>query len=130
MSVEETLYPLSTPGGASIPFDLGEPIGLFPIDFTDVDAEATLPDPDDGYDVAVLLSNEDVILRIGGAVTTTNETLLTNAVYVPADVPTAVKISGTAAHVMAPGSGDTGRLWIQYFRKWASLSKDVLQDRM
>lgn len=125
---EEQVYPLATPEGKDIPFDVGDPIGLFITAFTTgASAEKTLPT---GFQIGVLYSTADMVIAFGTGVTLnlTPDVEKVDHQFVPAGTPVSIHFPASAFKTI--GVATSGTLYIQGYRRWKALSQEVQQTRI
>jgi len=126
--VEDEVYPHSSKGGVSIPFDIGDAIGSF-VTAVGVGASAVKTLNDDAVDEIAILYSENAIVavRFGGQDPAfTADTWVPDQVIVLPGRPTSVIVREATFKTI--GSA-VGTLYVQIFRKWETLDKEVLQTR-
>lgn len=129
MAAEDDVYPHSSKGGVAIPFDIGDPLGTFITSFTAaLSTEKTLPSSVEDQ-IAIIYSDANVLIRFGANADTTADTFVANQVLVLADRVVAIVLSAGLKFKMKGISG-TGNLYFQFFRKWETLDKEVLQGNI
>lgn len=123
----ETIYPLATTDGESIPLDVISPIELWKFILTsntpsDVEVLTTLEC------LLGIKSSQDCILRFGATVAASpsSGSSLPDCVYVPAGTILIVKPTSLSFSVI-PFADAT--IWVQVMQKWAALSQTILFDR-
>ncbi len=130
MSVEEQAYPHASPDGKEIPYDVGDPIGLWIHAFTSAQsAEVTLPTT---WETVVLYSpDEPLLVAFGDGVTVSLAAgaAKTNTQYIPAATPVSVRLPSNKFKSISV-SGDSGSLYIQAYRRWRALSTEAQQTRI
>lgn len=123
MAAGDQVYPLSTPDGKQIPYDLGEPTGLWITAFVAAaSAEKTLPS---GWEIVVLFANADCVVAFGEDVTlnlNVDEEKV-NHQYVPAFTPISIKLPSLKFKTIRVS--EDGTLYIQKYRKWQGLTNQA-----
>jgi hypothetical protein len=105
-AVSDSVYPLSTPEGQSIPMDVMEPLSLAYFTFVAATSKnITIPA---SYSLVTLYATKDCVLRFGA--TPIPNVLVdgaeyTNAMYIPAQTLITAKIPSGAASVVSTSSG-------------------------
>lgn len=128
--VEKSVYPLGAPPGSPIPFDVGEPNGLFITSISDeASAEKTLTST---WELVVLLSTIECVVGFGSAVSLdlTEDEAKTDHQYVPANTPVSIKLPASKFKVIGIVAGETGKLYVQNYRRWQALSTEALSTRI
>lgn len=119
MSSTSQRYPLSTPDGISIPFDVIRPSGYLYVN-TALTVSGQIPVPA-GNEIISFSASEDCIIKFGGnASIPVSGTLLTDAVYIPKDMRITVAPTAEYFTVIAPSA--VGVLHCQFIDKWAGLA--------
>lgn len=122
MTTPAGIYPFSTQDGKSIPLDIIKPTGIMVRSFPaagGIVSHCTIPD---GSVVGVLTSSVECIVRFGAVdipATLVDDTLYTNAVFIPAGAIVAVVLPAGILSVI--GRGAAGTLFIQLIEQWAGL---------
>lgn len=127
---EAGVYPLSSPDGQPIPFDVGHPNGLFIVTVAvAASAEKTLPDT---WELVTLLATVDTIVGFGAAVALTlaEDVEKVDHVFVPAGVPTSIKVPAVKFKTISADGVSVGKIYMQKFRRWQALTTESLQSRI
>lgn len=123
----ETIYPLATTDGESIPLDVISPIELWKFILT----ANTASDIEILSSLNCLLSikaSKDSILRFGATVAAAPASgdKLADCVFIPAETMLIIQPTSLSFSVM-PLADAT--IWIQVMQKWAALSQTILFER-
>lgn len=125
---EKSTYPLATPTGESIPFDIGLPEGLMLVDFvTAASGEKILPSD---WEVVVFFATEYCVIAFGTGVTLdlTRDVAKVNHAIIPKETPVSLKVPDAKFKVIRWTTD--GTLFIQKYRRWQALATEVLQKRV
>lgn len=116
------LYPLTTPGGEAIPYDVFRPFGLLPVAITDaVSADINVPT---GAELFLVLASTPCILRFGepNASVPSSGTHQVDSMYIPADVHMIIDVNEAVEFtVIGTVASATGTLWINTTKTWKDL---------
>lgn len=116
------LYPLTTPGGDAIPYDVFRPFGLLPVAITDaVSADIAIPA---GAELFVVLATTPCVLRFGedNASVPSSGTHQLDAMYIPADVHMVIDVNEASEFtIIGTTVAATGTLWINTTKTWKDL---------
>jgi hypothetical protein len=121
MATPNTLYPFATQDGKAIPLDIIKSSGLMLRTFGVSAASFTIPA---GVAVAALIASNPCVLRFGTTLpdNLVEDELYSDTILIPKDmVVTASVVPGTA---YVKGLTSTGKLYLQFFEKWAGLALD------
>lgn len=123
------LYPLSTPGGNPIPYDVFRPYGLINVAVTDsVSAAIVIPS---NVELLVLFCDISVVIRFDGAASIgISGVFNTDTFFMPAS--TIWTVDHNAAEdlsVIAAVPAETGTLRINCVKKWKDVQKRAISDR-
>jgi len=127
--VERATYPLGAPPGIPIPFDIGEPKGLF---ITSIGSSASaLKTLTSTWEVIVLYATVDCVVAFGSDPTLnlTEDTVKTDHQFVPAHSPVTIKLPDYRFKVIRIGAED-GKLYVQNYRRWQALTTEALNSRI
>lgn len=129
MADDRELYPLTTPGGQAIPFDVFRPFGLI---IADIDASVT---PDivipAGAELLLVIATQPCIVRFGetNAAIPAEGTHDADSFFLPADT-FVILDPNEAAELTAIGiSATAGKLYINTTKKWKDLQIASRLDR-
>lgn len=125
---DDAVYPHSEPTGKAIPFDVGEPTGLYITAFVAAaSAERTLSA---AWEIVVLYATEDCVIGFGSGVTLTlaQDVVKANHQFVPKQTPVSVKLPSNLFKVIRVSAD--GILYVQNYRRWQALSTELLQARI
>jgi hypothetical protein len=129
MAVAEPLglYPLSSPDGQSIPYEVIRPIGLIRQDFNDVGSAAvTIPT---AADILAFFANATCIVTFGAtAVVPANGVHGLNSILIPANTYMNVDHNG-AANFSVVGVSEAGTLFTVTVKKWQDTKKPIQFQR-
>lgn len=130
MATEQQVYPLGVPPGNVVPFDLGDPIGLFITSIADT--ASALRTMDDEWELVVLYATAQCIIAFGADPTLT---IAENAVkedhqIIPEYFPIAIKLPDHRFKVIGTEAGVTGKLYVQAYRRWQALTTEALATRL
>jgi hypothetical protein len=123
----ETIYPLATTDGESIPLDVISPIELWKFILT----ASTASDVETLTTLNCLLgvkASVDSILRFGATVVAVpvSGDKLADCVFIPAGTILIVQPTSLSFSVMPLADGI---IWVQVMQKWAALSQTLLFER-
>lgn len=127
---EKSVYPLATPSGDSIPYDVGDPDALWISDFTAA-ASAEKELPATWLDsICVLYASEACVVGFVDTLTLNLnvDTEKTKHLLLPKETPTSIKIPNRKFKMI--GVSAAGKLYIQKFRRWQALTTETLQTRL
>lgn len=126
---QQGVYPLSGPQGEPIPYDIGDPQGLFITSIANAvaSAEKTLPAT---YDVVTIYATVDCIIGFGAGVVLTlgEDADKVDHLIVPAKTPVSIRVPNAKFKVI--GCTAAGKLYVQRFRKWQSTSTQTLTGKI
>lgn len=125
---EKSVYPHSSPAGKEIPYDVGDPSGLFIVDFTG--AASAEKDLGSDWEIAVLYATEACVIGFGASVTLNlnRDVVKLDHQIIPKDTPVSVKIPNSKFKVI--GISASGILFVQRYRRWQALTTEALQTRI
>ena len=124
-------YPLASPKGEVIPFDVGFPYGLVIANIA-LTVGAAISLPADSL-LAVLFATCGCVVSFDDATPVASLTLSTFAplqVFVPKDGTLSIQIPALKFSVISSDGASTGKLYVTLFRPYQSLGKDLLTRRM
>ncbi len=126
-------YPLSSPKGDSIPFDIGFPYGLFTVPLGLV-ASDPYQLPEDAT-IAVLHASCDCIICFGSTDPAPSADLTEGAffehhTFVPAGGILSIQVPDQYFSVISSDGVSTGKLRLSLFKPWQSIGKDLLTRKM
>ena len=126
---KDDVYPLASPDGSAIPYAIGDPLSLFIAAFTD--AVSAVKTVDAASEIAVIIAQgADAIICVGGVALNTEDVAHTNHQYCPQDVPVSIKLTTNTFTVIAANATESGKVIVQTYRRWQSLSIDTLQTNI
>jgi len=119
MSSTTQRYPLSTPDGISIPFDVIRPSGYMAVNTAlTVSGQIAIPA---GCEIISFTATEDCIVRFGAnAAIPSTGVVLTDAVHIPRDMR--ITVAPVAEFFTVISEGQVGVLRCQLIDKWAGLA--------
>lgn len=127
---EKSVYPNSTPSGEAIPYDVGEPKGLWITPFaTAASAEKELPVSWEDQ-IVVLYATEDCVIAFGDSVTLNlnQDVEKLDHQLIPRQTPVSIKLPARKFKTIRISAD--GLLYIQRYRRWQALSTEELQTRI
>ncbi len=79
-----------------------------------------------------LIATVDTIVGFGAgiALTASVDTEKVDHIFVPAEIPTSIKLPAVKFKVISADGLSVGKLYLQKFRRWQALSTEVLQTRI
>jgi len=122
-------YPHSSLSGQSLPFEVGDPYGMF-IDSIAVAASAgvAIPNDDDLTLVALCLATVRCIISWDGvAPVTTEQSFKTNQAIIPAGGVHKLLLPGLTIRNISADGTSTGKLYVQVYRAWKSGGVEALK---
>lgn len=121
-------YPLSTPDGRPIPFDIIRPYGLIKQSFTDTPVnDVVIPE---GADFLYIEATEDCYVRIGDDVTApTNGVHTLGLIVILARTGKVIDHNAAAAFGVVRAGADNGIVYVQTCTKYADIRKAVILER-
>ena len=121
------LYPLSTPGGNPIPFEICRPVGLIRIAFaTAVSGQIVIPA---SAELLVLSTDKECIVRLGAnASIPASGSFLADSIELSPDTFWVVDPNGAAFLTVIRVAVD-GTLVINALKKWQDIQKPAVSDR-
>lgn len=119
MSSTTQRYPLSTPDGISIPFDVIRPSGYMSVNTAlTVSGQIAIPA---GCEIISFTASEDCIVRFGANATIPSSgSILADAVHIPKDMR--ITVAPVAAYFTVISESAVGVLRCQLIDKWAGLA--------
>lgn len=113
-------YPLSTPEGVAIPFDIIKAHSYIKKNFTFTEASAVINVPAD-VEIVIFSSNEDCLIKFGGTASIPADGVSQlDVICVEKDVRLAVAPNASTFTII--GESAVGSLRIQFVHKWAGLA--------
>lgn len=120
MASNNQRYPLSTPEGVAIPFDILKAHSYLKKSFTHVAASTAVNVPAD-VEIVIFSSNEDCIIKFGGVASVPADGVSqADTICVEKDVRIAVAPNADTFTVI--GETAVGALRVQFIQKWAGLA--------
>ena len=119
---EESAYPLADPRGVPIPFDIGDPEGLWIAAIgVAASSEKTLPS---GWEIVVLYATQDCVIGFGNNITLnlTADVEKADHQMVPAGYPVTIRLPSLKFKVIGTVAGT---LYIQKYRRWKAVQQAV-----
>jgi hypothetical protein len=120
MSSTSQRYPLSTPEGVAIPFEIIKPHSYLKKSFTAGSASSAVAVPAD-VEILIFSSNEDCIVKFGGTASVPADGVSqADVICVEKDVRIAVAPNADTFTII--GETVAGALRVQFIQKWAGLA--------
>lgn len=124
------LYPLTTPAGDAIPFEVFRPFGLLPVAITDaVSADITIPD---GAELFLVYATIACIMRFGetNASVPASGTHQLDSCFIPSDTHMVIDPNAAAEFtIIGTLAGATGVIYINTTKRWKDLQIETMLDR-
>ncbi len=120
-------YPLSTADGKAIPFEVLSPKGFLTVAATAVVSNSVAVPANTS--IMSVSSTVDTILRFGAAASVpATETLLSDAIWIPANMVVMIAALSSTFTVIRGGASD-GTVTAQFYNAWAGLSLTTQNQR-